>query len=124
MGCNSRNFLAKLKPQFFMKKLLFIFLFNLFLFSCGSDKPNPCNVIFDFVKQDLNYPEESSHHRFDSRSELNTDGSYTVFTFVTAKNVFGMRKKHIYKYVLDYNGSNQYDLSSWTVISKKNEEVK
>ncbi len=108
-----------------MRKLILLFILSILFIGCeGNNQPNGCIVIFDFIKKDLNYPEEAKHHFLDCRSELNSDGTYTVFTFVTAKNGFGVKEKYIFKYVLSHNGLNPNDLNNWSVISKRSELTK
>lgn len=104
-------------------KRLFLLL-NAFLFlSCTDSEPSACNVVFDLIKKDLNHPDEAKHHRLDCVSEKNSDGTYTVFSFVTAKNSFGVKQKILFKYRLEYNGINEYDLKNWMVLEKKSEKL-
>lgn len=90
----------------------------------NNEEPNPCAVAADFIKEDLNYPDESDISAFDCHSTIENNGSYTVLQKFSAKNAFGMQKTYIYKLNFIYLGGIEYDKSSWSLESKRSEVVK
>lgn len=105
-----------------MKKILLLGLY-LLLFSCSEDKPNACMISEDFIKADLNYPEEADFPFLDCHETDNSDGTYTVLRKISAKNAFGMEKQYIYKVELKFNGGITSDSDNWELLSMRNEEV-
>ncbi len=95
-----------------------------FLVNKSGSSSNPCAISSDFIKADLNYPDEASFSVFDCNSTENSDGSFTVLQKVKAKNAFGMEKSYIYKLKLRYNGGDKLDQSNWTLESKRSEAVR
>ncbi|WP_278035914.1 hypothetical protein [Flavobacterium nitratireducens] len=106
-----------------MKKILFLFLL-INLISCGNPEPNPCLISEDFIKTDLNYPDEAEFSSFDCSTETNSDGSYTVLRKISAKNAFGVQSSYVYKVKLSFNGGDALDSNNWNLISMQSEEYK
>lgn len=107
-----------------MKKLFVLAFLSIFIISCGSDELNPCQISIDFIKEDLKNPATLDYSSFDCTKEFDNVNKYTILRKVSAENSFGVKKEFIYKLELKYLGGNQYDKSSWELISLKSEEYR
>lgn len=105
-----------------MKK--FLFSICIFIFISCSNEPSACIASEDFIKEDLNYPEEAEFSSLDCNSEFLADGSYEVLRKVTAKNAFGIKSSYVYKVKIKQIGTNWTSKSDWQLISIRSEEYK
>jgi hypothetical protein len=107
-----------------MKKLIFLFLIVITSISCGSNELDPCQISIDFIKDDLHNPSTIDYSSFDCSKEFDNINKYTILRKISAQNSFGVKKEYVYKLELKYLGGNQYDKSSWELISIKSEEYR
>lgn len=101
--------------------------FLYFIFSPSSGKTsdlNPCFVSEDFIRRELNYPEEAEFPMLDCNITEESGNTFTILRKIKASNAFGVKKAYIYKVKLEYNGGESSDSNNWSLINIRSEEYK
>jgi hypothetical protein len=89
----------------------------------AESKINAKPISEDFIKKDLYNPSTADFSLIDATQQV--DGNiYRILRKVAAKNSLGIEREYIYEVKIEYLGGNEYDTSSWKLVSIRSEEYK
>lgn len=103
--------------------VIFAFIYKSGFFS-DSDSKNPCLISEHFIKQDLNYPDNSEIPFLECNITETNGNEYTILRKVEASNAFGVKKTYIYKVKMAYVDGEESDAENWVLLEMRNEEYK